>query len=82
MTLKTIPNFKYMAVNVYRTRHFIVQQRLFVLYDKKEANALISRDTYFKRNKRRDAMYEILYTERENVDGKRLPSTTYIREYR
>ncbi len=76
------PEFMRKATNVYRTRHFIVRQRLCVLYDKEEHNAVISRDTFFVRTRRRDEEYEAAFCHREHIDGKRLPSTAYIREYR
>ena len=42
------------ASNVYRTRHFIVRQRLGLLYNDEESNQLISRDTYYSRTPERD----------------------------
>ena len=36
------------ASNVYRTPHYIVRQRLGLLYNDEEANQLISRDTYYR----------------------------------
>ena len=42
------------ASNVYRTRHFIVRQRLGLLYNDEESNQLISRDTYYERTPERD----------------------------
>ncbi len=76
------PEFLRKATNVYRTPRYIVRQRLCILYDKEEHNAVISRDTFFLRTARRDAEYEAAFRHREQIDGKRLPSTAYIREYK
>ncbi len=80
--MKSTPEFMKAATNVYRTAHFIVRQRLFVLTDKEEHNAVISRDTFFRRTPKRDEEYEAVFAKREHTDGKRLPSSAYIREYR
>ena len=42
------------ASNVYRTPHYIVRQRLGLLYNDEESNQLISRDTYYERTPERD----------------------------
>ena len=69
------------ASNVYRTRHFIVRQRLGLLYNDEESNRLISRDTYYARTPERDAEYEIRFHKRINIDGKRIPTNVTVREY-
>ena len=64
-------------------RHlFIVRQRLSILCSEEENNAVISRDTFYKRTPARNAEYEEIFKKREQIDGKRLPSSGYIREYR
>lgn len=70
------------ASNVYRTRHFIVRQRLGLLYNDEEANQLISRDTYYARTPERDAEYEIRFHKRIKIDGKRIPTNVTVREYK
>ena len=70
------------ASNVYRTRHFIVSQRLGLLYNDEESNQLISRDTYYARTPERDAEYEIRFHKRIKIDGKRIPTNVTVREYK
>lgn len=70
------------ASNVYRTRHFIVRQRLGLLYNDEEANQLISRDTYYERTPERDAEYEIRFHKRIKIDGKRIRTNVTVREYK
>ena len=70
------------ASNVYRTRHFIVRQRLGLLYNDEESNQLISRDTYYSRTPERDAEYEIRFHKRIKIDGKRIPTNVTVREYK
>ena len=70
------------ASNVYRTRHFIVRQRLGLLYNDEESNQLISRDTYYARTPERDAEYEIRFHKRIKIDGKRIPTNVTVREYK
>lgn len=69
------------ASNVYRTKEYIVKQVLSVQFDKCENCIIISRDTYYLRNKERDLKYEFQFCNRKNVDGKRLPSNSYVRTY-
>ena len=80
--MKQTPDFMQNATNVYRTSHFIVRPRLSVLCSEEENNAIISRDTFYKRTPVRNAEYEEIFAKREQIDGKRLPSSGYIREYR
>ena len=47
--MKQRPDFMMSASNVYRTPHFIVRQRLGLLFNDEESNELISRDTYYAR---------------------------------
>ena len=43
---KRTPDFMMNASNVYRTEHFIVKQRVGVLYSTTDYNVLFSRDIY------------------------------------
>ena len=70
------------ASNVYRTRHFIVRQRLGLLYNDEESNQLISRDTYYSRTPERDAEYEYRFRNRIKIDGKRISTNVTVREYK
>lgn len=67
--------------NVYRTKDFIVKQNLYVMVNIEENNAVLSVDTYYRRTLLRDNKYLLQYKDRKNIDGKRLPSNTYVRTY-
>lgn len=67
--------------NVYRTKYFIVKQNLYVMVNIEENNAVLSVDTYYRRTLLRDNKYLLQYKDRKNIDGKRLPSNTYVRTY-
>lgn len=81
MLVKTIPNFLQGADNVYRTKHYIVKQRIGVKTDLKENNVMFSHDTYYLRTKERDILYLCIFKDRKNKDGKRLPTTMFARTY-
>lgn len=78
---KQVPNFIENATNVYRTKEFIVKQVFGISFGGVENNVAISRDTYYRRTKKRDAEYELIFCSRKNINGKRLPTTMYSREY-
>lgn len=67
--------------NVYRTRDYIVKQELYFIVNVEQNNAVLSVDTYYRRTLLRDSKYQLLYKDRKHIDGKRLPSNTYIRTY-
>lgn len=67
--------------NVYRTRDYIVKQELYLIVNAEQNNAVLSVDTYYRRTLLRDRKYQLLYKDRKHIDGKRLPSNTYIRTY-
>ena len=67
--------------NVYRTRDYIVKQKLYLIVNAEQNNAVLSVDTYYRRTLLRDSKYLLLYKDRKHIDGKRLPSNTYIRTY-
>lgn len=74
-------DFLYDANNVYRTKNFIVKQVIGVRLSDELNNVVFSFDTYYRRTKKRDKIYEKTFTERKNKDGKRLPTTMYARTY-
>ena len=78
---KELPDFMQGATNVYRTKDFIVKQVIGIQYSTSENNVTFSHDTFYRRTRKRDAEYEILFCQRKNTDGKRLPSTMYARTY-
>lgn len=75
--METITN----STNVYRTKYFIIAQDIELQLDDYQNNAVISRDTFFYRNKIRDKQYEHLFRDRKNINGKRLPTTMYSRTF-
>jgi hypothetical protein len=74
-------DFLYDANNVYRTRDYIVKQVIGVRLSDEFNNVVFSFDTYYRRTKKRDKIYEKAFRERKNIDGKRLPTTMYARTY-
>ena len=79
--MKELSNLLNDAVNVYRTRKYIVKQILVIRESPTEQNILFSEDTFYKRTKTRDKEYNIIFKDKGNIDGKRLPSTSYSRRY-
>lgn len=75
------PKFLRKADNVYRTRDYIVVQRLSLAYDGMEDPGMVSRDVYYRRTRARDKEYELFFCGRRNLDGKRLPATMHTRRY-
>ena len=76
-----VPDFVVDAMNVYRTRDFIVKQVIGIKYSDVENIAVISNDTFYRRTKKRDREYERIFWERKQINGKRIPSTMYARTY-
>ena len=76
-----VPDFIVDAMNVYRTRDFIVKQVIGIKYSDVENIAVISNDTFYRRTKKRDREYERIFWERKQINGKRIPSTMYARTY-
>ena len=78
---KLLPSFLQNADNIYRTKYYIVKQMLGIQESDAENNQVISVDTYFRRTPRRDLAYDLLFQDKTNLNGKRLPSTMYTRTY-
>ena len=76
-----VPDFMVDAMNVYRTRDFIVKQVIGIKHSDVENIAVISNDTFYRRTKKRDREYERIFSERKQINGKRIPSTMYARTY-
>lgn len=74
-------DFLYEANNVYRTKNYIVKQIIGVRISEQEDNVVFSFDTYYRRTKKRDKIYEKEFADKKHIDGKRLPSTMYARKY-
>ena len=65
-----VPDFVVDAMNVYRTRDFIVKQVIGIKYSDVENIAVISNDTFYRRTKKRDREYERIFWERKHINGK------------
>ena len=76
-----VPDFMVDAMNVYRTRDFIVNQVIGIKYSDVENIAVISNDTFYRRTKKRDREYERIFWERKQINGKLIPSTMYAKTY-
>lgn len=69
------------ALNVYRTRNYIVTQEIYLNECVDGSSVLFSKDTYYLRNKKADKQYEKEYKNRESINGKRVHTTMYVRKY-
>ena len=76
------PVFARGAMNVYRTAYFIVKQNVYINDGGKDVAGIVSRDVYYFRTAKLDAEYEQYFRAKKHVNGKRLPSTMYTRQYK
>ena len=76
-----IPDFMVDATNVYRTKHYIIKQDLYVSNTPDSQDVLFSSDTFYKRTKQLDKLYEMIFSDRSNVDGRRIKCTSHSRKY-
>lgn len=58
-------------MNVYRTRKYIVFQRVWICEGEQKGKYLYSRDMYFRRTKKRDRKYAARFG-KQQADGKRI----------
>ena len=77
-----LPDFVQGATNVYRTKSYIVKQNVSLGHQGLESTTLISRDTYYVRTPKRDAIYESIFEGNKDLDGRRIPTMAYFRTYR
>ena len=70
-----------LADNAYRTKNYIVTQRIMFRQTDTDGAMLMSIEVFYKRNQERDAVFLKVFEKRINVDGKRLHSTMYTRSY-
>ena len=61
---------KYM-INVYRTRKYIVFQRIWLCEEEQKGMYLYSRDMYFRRTKKRNRKYAARFG-KQQADGERI----------
>jgi len=76
-----IPEFIKDATNVYRTKKYIVKQRVGLKTCLTEDNVVYSYDTFYLRTKKRDSEYSLWFIQKNNPNGKRLPCSMYSRRY-
>ena len=81
MDKQLLPEFLIDADNVYRTKYFIVKQKIGIQKDCEQNNIVFSHDTYYRRTLLRDLEYEIAFKYKKQMNGKRLPTTMYARVY-
>ena len=81
MKIMEMPEFMADATNVYRTRYYIVRQKIELRDDPEFGRYLFSADTYYLCTPRRDAEYEEIFSDRRNVNGKRIRTAMYSRTY-
>ncbi len=72
---------KQQAINVYRTRKYIVTQDIYLNECVDGSSVLFSKDTYYLRNRKLDKQYETQFKDREYINGKRVHTTMYTRKY-
>ena len=77
----SIPDFCMDAVNVYRTKRYIVKQDLSVEQTDDGQTIVLSKDVFYERTKIRERQYENIFAKRKHMNGKRLLSTSYTRRY-
>ena len=56
--------------NIYRTRKYIVFQRVWICEEEQKGMYLYSRDMYFRRTKKRDRKYAARFGKQKPSDGK------------
>lgn len=68
--------------NVYRTKqHIVIQDIVLQSCEEKQYPMIMSFDTYITRTLERDAAYEFAFSNRDHPNGRRLPSSAYVRTY-
>ena len=70
-----------LANNAYRTKNYIVTQRILFRQTETDGSMIMSVEVFYKRNQERDTIFEKVFENRVNVDGRRLHSTMYTRSY-
>ena len=69
------------ATNVYRTKNYIIKQKIYIKTDIFCNILLFSQDFYYLRTKHRDFGFDIMFRNRSNIDGHRLHSNSYLKKY-
>ena len=70
------------ADNVYRTKFYIVKQKIKVVDDDPGTSMLLSEDSFYSRTTERDEEYELLFAARgKKINGKRIRTAVSTRRY-
>ena len=69
------------ATNVYRTKNYIIKQKICIKTDIFCNILLFSADFYYLRTKERDYIFDIVFRNRQSLNGHRLHSNSYTKEY-
>ena len=80
--VNNIQNFVADANNIYRTKKYIVAQKIFVEDDCRGEAIVYSDDIYFIRSKRNDKLYEKYFENRTFIDGRRISTHISSKRYR
>lgn len=68
--------------NIYRTKDYIVKQRISLCEVADGNSFMISDDTFYLRTPERDSLFEKIFaSKRRNINGKRMKTAIYTRQY-
>ena len=79
--MKELLDFLKESTNVYRTNKYIVVQDIYMDETPDGISYLNSDDTYYVRTKKADKVYESVFKERNNINGRRIKSACFKRKY-
>lgn len=79
--MKSMPEFIKDAMNIYRTKNYIVKQNVSVCSTETNGISVVSIDTFYSRTSARNKAYEEFFRKRKNINGKRIPTTMYSHSY-
>lgn len=82
INLKELPEFLIDCHNVYRTKYYVIKQKLVTTHNKNGESMTHSEDTYYLRNYETDRQFERFFNTRVNKEGRRVPSDTQTKHYR
>ena len=77
----SMPEFINVAVNTYRTKHYIVIQHIYFMLEKGEHTVFGSDDVYYPRTPQRDREYDRKYKNSLLPNGQRIHTNGYTRYY-
>lgn len=70
------------ATNIYRTKEYIVKQKISINSCMAGNTVMVSEDVYYLRNHARDSVYEKVFISlRKNINGKRIKTALHTRQY-